>query len=413
MANSDAVDNIFAVADTNRDGRIDKNELSSLISKGEGVTFSTWQASSAGDDLNNNTDRYARYRHRETTTVTSDLANEMPIKSGSVEETNRYLRSLGSSVYVDSNPQIIRRPTFERPVTYEQRIMLRCLQPPPLTSVEPLIVKEVRPEQPPPPPPLVIREHGSCTSQPPPLILRERPPVPPARIPGETVIRHLPSVPLPPRSVQIERFSDCPEKPRDIIIERWLPYAAGTERREIVEHAPPPLKYPAPTHTVIIYDSVQPVINQKIERLGITQEDPEAYVARYGAALLDRDTLLQRARDAGIVQDISCSSLASSGSSSRRANFIDVDKSNDAITQGFSLSGRNSYGGTQRVSNTPVTNLDIRNSSSSLQGHGFSTETGSAREIRSGYHVDDADVNTTTTVDRDGETTVKETYRYF
>ena len=77
-----------------------------------------------------------KYTSQETTKVTSDLTNEMPIKSGSVEETNRYLRSLGSSVYVDTNPQIIRRPTTDRPVTYEQRIMLRCLQPPPLSLTE-------------------------------------------------------------------------------------------------------------------------------------------------------------------------------------------------------------------------------------------------------------------------------------
>ena len=41
-------------------------------------------------------------------------------------------------------------------------------------------------EQPPPLPPLIIREQTSYGTTPPPLILRERPPIPPARIPGET-----------------------------------------------------------------------------------------------------------------------------------------------------------------------------------------------------------------------------------
>ena len=90
----------------------------------------------------------------------------------------------------------------------------------------------------------------------------------------------------------------------DIVIERWLPYGPQPERRTIVQHAPPPIKYPAASHTVIVYDAVPSNIVRKFERLGVTQEDPGAYVASYGASLLDPATLVHQARKAGVTEDI-------------------------------------------------------------------------------------------------------------
>ena len=70
---------------------------------------------------------------------------------------------------------------------------------------------------------------------PPPLILRERPPIPPAFIASQTgststrtnklmnyfilflVICRLPGIPVPPRSVIIERLPPLPPKPRKTI----------------------------------------------------------------------------------------------------------------------------------------------------------------------------------------------------
>jgi hypothetical protein len=57
-------------------------------------------------------------------------------------------------LYYDPNPQVIRKPTTGEPVVYNQNIMVRFLQPPPIVQ-GPLIIREVRPPQPPPPPPLV------------------------------------------------------------------------------------------------------------------------------------------------------------------------------------------------------------------------------------------------------------------
>ena len=43
---------------------------------------------------------------------------------------------------------------------------------------------------------------------------------------------------------------------------------------------------------------------RKFERLGVIQQDPQDYVARYGPSLLDSATLVQKARNAGIIEDI-------------------------------------------------------------------------------------------------------------
>ena len=136
--------------------------------------------------------------------------------------------------------------------------------------------------------------------------------------------RYLPPLPVPPRSLVIERFPPGPEKPRkgnvcvfpsvsdvwffsylgDIIIERWLPYGPQPERRTIVQPAPSSIKYAAPSHTVIVYDAAPSNIVRVFERLGVTDEDPSMYAARYGSSLLDPTTLVQEARKAGVTEDI-------------------------------------------------------------------------------------------------------------
>jgi len=43
---------------------------------------------------------------------------------------------------------------------------------------------------------------------------------------------------------------------------------------------------------------------RQFQRLGVTPESPQAYIQRYGASLLDAQTLVQHARAAGVVEDI-------------------------------------------------------------------------------------------------------------
>ena len=76
------------------------------------------------------------------------------------------------------------------------------------------------------------------------------------------------------------------------------------KRRTIVQRAAAAKEYPKPRNIIIQYEAPQVRIVRQFERLGVTQENPQAYVARYGASLLDASTLVQQARAAGVVEDI-------------------------------------------------------------------------------------------------------------
>jgi len=90
----------------------------------------------------------------------------------------------------------------------------------------------------------------------------------------------------------------------DIIIERWVPYGAQAKRRTVVQRAAAAQQYAQPRNVIIQYEAAQVRIVRQFQRLGVTQENPAAYVQRYGASLLDASTLVQQARSAGVVEDI-------------------------------------------------------------------------------------------------------------
>jgi hypothetical protein len=56
---------------------------------------------------------------------------------------------------------------------------------------------------------------------------------------------------------------------------------------------------------VVQYEASQVRIARQFQKLGVTAENPQAYLQRYGAQLLDSVTLVQQARAAGVVEDIS------------------------------------------------------------------------------------------------------------
>jgi len=134
----------------------------------------------------------------------------------------------------------------------------------------------------------------------------------------------LAALPVPPRSVIIERLPPLPPKPRklalfilfpilqshknlllgDIIIERWIPYAAVAKRKTIIQRAEDAKEYPKPRNIIIQYEPIQVRVIRQFQRLGITQENPQLYIQRYGIALLDAQTLVQQARAAGVIEDI-------------------------------------------------------------------------------------------------------------
>jgi hypothetical protein len=64
------------------------------------------------------------------TAGTSELTGGAAIQTSSAQQTNQYLSQTGSRVFNDPNPQIVRRPAAGGPVTYQQKILVRFLQPP-------------------------------------------------------------------------------------------------------------------------------------------------------------------------------------------------------------------------------------------------------------------------------------------
>ncbi|CAF0964998.1 unnamed protein product [Rotaria sordida] len=380
---------------------IDINEFLKWISNAEGLNSTSYKSTTSRLNRYNNTasqlDRYNykvssqnslgytadKYASYETTAVASELSNDTTIHTSSLEETNEYLEKLANNIYKDPNPRIIRQATTEKPVTLQQRVLIRYLQPPAVPPPGPLIIKEVRLRQPSPPSPLVIHEYAPPLPSPPPLILRERPPTPPPYVPSETIIRTLPAIPVPPRSVVIERFLPPPEKPRDIIIERWIPYGPQPVRRTIIEHAPPGIQYPQPSDTMIIYSAGETLRAQKFEKLGVTQEDPAIYVARDEPSLLEPATLVQQARNGDVIGDISSPVLSSSIYAATGGNTVHLDQSSKIINQGFSLSRGTHSEGIQLDADTNGMNLsNTRYSFSATTFIGDSASAGSAGVTR-------------------------------
>ncbi|UJR31887.1 hypothetical protein I4U23_019361 [Adineta vaga] len=324
------VDAVFNQADLNKDQRLDFNEFRNLIAQSLGAgSANNFSGSTTGVNQYSSSsyESSAHAGYGEVNAASGSFGSngalggtglneagfngEATGASASTFETTGSQNQLqvnganGQNLYQDPNPQIIRRPAQGGPVTYTQNVKIRFLQPPPIAPPGPLIIKEVRPPQPPPPPPLRVRQQAPAPPQPPPLILREKPPAPPTNMGSQTVVRRLPAIPVPPRSVIIERLPALPPKPRDIIIERWVPYTSSAKRKTIVQRAEAPKDYPKPRNIIIQYEPVQVRVVRQFQRLGVTQENPSAYVQRYGASLLEAQTLVQQARAAGVVEDIS------------------------------------------------------------------------------------------------------------
>jgi hypothetical protein len=88
-----------------------------------------------------------------------------------------------------------------------------------------LIVREVQESQVDPLPPLIIYKQLPRPETPPPLVIRERPPTPPFLMHTDPLIieRRVAMPEKSQRKIIIEHLPPPPPKPRDIIIEKWLP----------------------------------------------------------------------------------------------------------------------------------------------------------------------------------------------
>ena len=92
------------------------------------------------DDTNNGFGRnkYASYRNP---AVSNDFNDETAIQTSSLEETNEYLRRVADDIYKDPNPQTIHGAAPGGAPAYEQRIVVRYLQPPAVP--EPGVMKQM------------------------------------------------------------------------------------------------------------------------------------------------------------------------------------------------------------------------------------------------------------------------------
>ncbi|CAF1598098.1 unnamed protein product, partial [Didymodactylos carnosus] len=77
------------------------------------------------------------------------------------------------------------------------------------------------------------------------------------------------------------------------------------KRRVIVQRAAAARQYAKPRNIIVVYEPIQARVVRQFQRLGVTPENPQTYVAKYGAQLQDAQSLLQAARSAGVVEDIS------------------------------------------------------------------------------------------------------------
>ena len=76
------------------------------------------------------------------------------------------------------------------------------------------------------------------------------------------------------------------------------------KRKTIVQRAEAAKAYAQPRNVIIQYEAPQVRVIRQFQRLGVTPENPQAYIQRYGASLFDAQTLVQQARAAGVIEDI-------------------------------------------------------------------------------------------------------------
>ncbi|CAF1060567.1 unnamed protein product [Rotaria sordida] len=160
MATRNGADNLFKHVDTNQYEKIDRNEFRHSFSNTEGLNNSSYDSTTRrlyrNDYTTNQFDRYNyngsdydaskrtadKYISYGSTLAPPEWANATVIDTYSTEETNEYLRKLGDNVFIDPNPQIIRRTIPEEPVALEQRVFIQYLQPSSVRESGPFVTKE-------------------------------------------------------------------------------------------------------------------------------------------------------------------------------------------------------------------------------------------------------------------------------
>jgi hypothetical protein len=120
-------------------------------------------------------------------------------------------------------------------------------------------------------------------------VYREQPPRRPCPIPEQVVeVEGAPIAP-PARRVVFEKFSNLPQKPQNVLIEKWLPYRP--QRRRVVFQRSCRPTPPNPRNTIIEWEAPDVEVEKVCRELGVVDADPEEYVRRYGPELKRREDI--------------------------------------------------------------------------------------------------------------------------
>ena len=208
-------------------------------------------------------------------------------------------------------PMIIRRKNKD--LLFKQQVDIQLLRPPTPPPPAPIIIREIRHKPPPSNRPITIHQRLENTGQlhisktPSPIVIRERPPIPPkhAFASKPTIIyRHLPTPPPSPPTVIVERLrphvAAVVQKPRPILVEKWLPYPPEQKRKIIYERASPiPMRNKRQANEqgkriIVEYDQVNVIVDKDIkQRKEIKRVSPNRYVRQYGNSLFSNESLNQ------------------------------------------------------------------------------------------------------------------------
>ena len=87
----------------------------------------------------------------------------------------------------------------------------------------------------------------------------------------------------PPRRVIVERMTNLPPRPQDIIVEKWLPYRP--QKRRVVFQRAASMQQLVPRNLIIEWEAPDVEVVKQCRDLGVVDADPEEYCRRFGKEL--------------------------------------------------------------------------------------------------------------------------------
>lgn len=192
-----------------------------------------------------------------------------------------------------NEPRVINKQSTQK-LEVEQLQGVKFLRPPPGPAPGKIIITQ-EPDRPQgPAPPLIIRQGVAEPCAPKPCVIREAPPSA-KPVGGKKITIAGKCLPPPPRKVIIEKLAPLPERPGDVIVERWL--GMDDQPRCVIFKPNKPVCQPPPPENVIIQWSAPCLkVNKKTECLGVNDADPCAYKQKYGSSLKNASELPDFAR---------------------------------------------------------------------------------------------------------------------